>query len=177
MGLLDILAGVATVVDAFSDHNTYFNVKCENLEIFEIGSQWKGTARVYGAGEHIKTVPVNYDTVISMPAEESSRYTRRGELRRQLREWVSKNFTESINLPKEFLVLNDSENCLSFEGYAKKVDSDYYITLSSTEAQYYVSYKLNIFQDSKMLGHKDLSYYFIEPTQGRVSSVNVHDGF
>lgn len=177
MGLLDLISAAAAVVDAASGKNTYFVVKCNTLEIFEIGTQWKGTARIHGAGEHIETLKANHNTVISMPDEDSHRYTRRGELRRQLREWASKTFTKGLELPKEFLVLNDGENCLSFEGYAKKIGEDYRVTLTSNGAQYYVSYKLEIYRGSEALGHEELDYYFIQPTIATVDSVDVHDGF
>lgn len=177
MGFLDVLFGVAEIVDALSDNSDYFRVTCSTLEVFEIGTTWKGTARVSGAGEHIETKKVWYSTKLEMPKEGNSKYTRRGILRKNLYSWVSETFANGVSMPKEAIVLNDSENCLSCEGFAKKVDDKYVITNNQSNAQFYVAYKLNVSKDSNTLGHEDLRYYFKAETTARVTSVDVKDGF
>ena len=170
MGFLDFL-------DAITDDNTYFNVECTTLEIFEIGTTWKGTARVHGAGNHIETKKVSYQTRVAMPSEDSGNYTRRGWLRKDLRKWAGKTFGTGSELPRESIVLNTTENCLSCEGYAKKVGDTYVLTTKESEAQYYLAYKLNIYKDGNQLGHEDLDYYFKADTQGYVTNVSVKDGW
>lgn len=177
MGLLDILFGVAEIVDTLSDKNTYFDVKCKNLEIFEIGTNWVGTARVHVAGKHLKTQKVNYTTKISMPYEAPSHSTKRDVLRKNLLNWVSDTFVNGRKLPKECIVLNPQENYLSYEAFAKKNGEDYTITFDPNEAEYYLSFKLNVYKETKVLNFEDLDYYFKAETTARVTSVDVRDGF
>lgn len=177
MGFLDFLGEVAMVVDALSDNDTHFNVTCNTLEIFEIGTTWKGTARVHGAGEHVRTEKVNYSTTVTMPEEDSHDYTRRGLLRKELREWCGKTFANKSTVTKETIVLNDGENCLTCEGFIRKVGDKWVLTNNSHEAEYYGAYKLYITKEGKDVGHKDLEYLFMAETLGYVSSVDVHEGF
>lgn len=177
MGLLDILCGVAEIVDTLSDKNTYFEIKCNTLEVFEIGTHWVGTARLQGAGEHLQTEKVNFSTKIAMPYEAPSRSTKRDVLRKNLLNWASGTFAKGDKLPKESIVLNPQENCLSCEGFAKKVGNNYEIVTDTTVADCYVSYKLIISKDSSVLGHEDLNYYFKEATTARITSVDVKNGF
>lgn len=177
MGFLDFLAGVAHVADTLSDHNTYFQVNCNTLEIFEIGTTWKGTARVHGAGNHIRTEKVDYSTTITMPPEDSQDYTRRGSLRKELREWCGKTFANKSTVTKETIVLNEGENCLSCEGFIKKVNGKWVLTNNPNEAEYFGAYKLYLTKEGKDVGYEDLEYLFKADTLGYVSSVSVHDGF
>lgn len=177
MGFLDFLLGAAEIVDALSDKNTYFNVTCDTLEIFEIGTAWEGTARVHAAGKHLKTETVSYSTTIAMPEEGNANYTRRGLLRKNLREWCGKTFANKSTVSKETIVLNKGENCLSCEGFIKKSDGKWIIVNNSRDAEYYGAYKLYLKQGGNDVGHEDLEYYFEAATLGYISSVDVHDGF
>ena len=177
MGFFDFLLEVASVASAFADHDTHFQVTCDTLEIFKIGNNWKGTARVHGAGEYVRTEMVNYSTTITMPAEESQNYTRRGLLRKSLREWCGKTFANKSTVSKETIVLNNGENCLSCEGFIKKVNGKWIITTNSKDAEYYGAYKLYFTKEGEDVGYEDLEYYFMADTLAYVSSVSVHDGF
>ena len=151
-----------------------------NVEIFETGEHWEGTARVHGAGKHIKTQAVSYQTTIAYPnKDDNARYTRRGMLRKDLREWLAKNFSSLSSIPKEAVVLNPSESCLSFEGFAKKENGKWMVTPNAYNATNFVSYKLFVYEKEghKAVGHDELSYPFKEDTLGYVSSVDVSDGF
>lgn len=177
MGLLDVLFVAADIIDMFSDHDTHFEVTCDTLELFEIGTSWKGTARVHGAGAHVCTQSVNYSTTVSMPNEDDHNRTKRGILRDQLRNWASKTFAGGVSLPKEAIVLNESENCLSCEGFVKQVGNQWVITPNMHGAKYYGAYKLFLAKGTEAVGHEELEYLFIAPTVGYVSSVDVSDGF
>lgn len=177
MGFLDFLLGAAEVIDAFTDHDTHFKVTCDTLELFEIGTSWKGTARVHGAGAHIRTEAVNYTTTVTMPNEDDYNRTKRNILRDRLRKWASETFANGLTLPKESIVLNDSENCLSCEGFVKQISNRWVITTNMGDAQYYGAYKLFFEKSGESLGYEELDYLFKAPTVGYVSSVDVHDGF
>ncbi len=177
MGLFDILLGVAEVVDALSDNDTHFDVHCSTLELFEIGTTWNGTARVHGAGNHIRTEKVNYSTTVTMPKEDTNKNTRRGLLRKELREWCGETFANKSTVTKETIVLNDSENCLSCEGYVKKVDVKWILTNSPHNAECYGAYKLYFTKKGEAVGYEDLKYLFMEDTLGYVTSVDVKEGF
>lgn len=177
MGILDILLGAAQIVDALSDNNTYFKVTCDTLEIFEIGTTWEGTARVHSAGKHLRTETVSYSTTIAMPKEGNSNYTRRGLLRKNLREWCGQTFANKSTVSKETIVLNKGENCLSCEGFIKKTSGKWIITNNSKDAEYYGAYKLYLTKEGQDVGYEDLEYYFEADTLGYISSVDVHDGF
>lgn len=177
MGFLDFLFGAAEVIDAFTDHDTHFNVTCDTLELFEIGTSWKGTARVHGAGSHVRTQAVNYTTTVTMPYEDNYNRTKRSILRDQLRNWASKTFADGFTLPKEAIVLNESENCLSCEGFLKQVGSKWVITTNMREATYYGAYKLFLTKGTESVGYEELEYLFKAPTVGYVSSVDVSEGF
>ena len=174
MGFLDVLLGVAEVVDALTDKDTHYQVSWKTLELFEIGTTWKGTARVHGAGEHIRTVKVNYSTTVTMPAEESHSYTRRGLLRKDLREWCGKEFANKNTVTKETIVLNKGENCLSCEGFVKQVNDKWILTNSAESAEYYGAFKLYLTKGGDDVGYEDLEYLFMADTLGYVTSVDVH---
>ena len=180
MGFLDFLGFVAEVADSFSGDCKYYIVECDTVEIFEIGEHWVGTARVHGAGKHIKTQSVSYQTTIAYPnKDDNSRYTRRGMLRKDLREWLAENFSTLNSIPKEAVVLNSSEQCLSFEGFANNKNGKWLVVPNGNNATNFVSYKLFVYERDghKMVGHDELSYLFKEDTIGYVSSVDVKDGF
>lgn len=174
MGFMDFLVGV---MDVLTDHDTHFKVSCDTLEIFEIGTTWKGTARVHGAGNHIRTEHVDFSTTVTMPDEDDYNRTRRSILRDRLRKWASETLANGTTLPKEAIVLNESENCLSCEGFVKQVGKKWVITTSMREAKYYGAYKLFLSKNGEELGYEELEYFFKAPTVGYVSSVDVHDGF
>ena len=173
MGFFDFLLDVATVVDAFADKDTHYHVNCNTLEIFKIGTTWKGTARVHGAGEHLRTEKVNYSTTVTMPEEDSCHYTRRGLLRKDLREWCGKTFANKSTVTKETIILNDGENCLSCEGFLKRAGEKWILTNNSLDAEYYGAFKLYLTKEGKDIGHEELEYLFIEDTIGYVTSVSV----
>lgn len=176
--LFDVVDVVSDPVSALNDRT--FKVTCSTLEIFEIGTQWEGTARVRGAGEHIRTEKVYYSTSITLPyRDDDSRYTRRGLLRKQLRDWLGSELSTDSKITKESVVLNSHENCLSFQGYIKKVGSKWMLVDDVNDARYYGSYKLFLTDshDDSKVGHEELSYLFMEETQGYVTRVDVKDGF
>lgn len=175
MGLLDFLFVVADTIDTFSDHDTHFKVTCDTLELFEIGTSWQGTARVHGAGSHIRTQAVSYATTVTMPHEDDHDRTKRSILRDRLRKWASETFADGSMLPKEAIVLNDSENCLSCEGFVKQVGNQWIITTNMQDAKYYGAYKLFLKKSGETVGYEELAYLFKAPTVGYVSSVDVHD--
>lgn len=177
MGFWDLLLGAAEIIDAFTDHDTHFKVTCNTLELFEVGTSWKGTARIHGAGAHVRTETVDYSTTVTMPEEDNYNRTKRSILRDQLRKWASKTFADGSTLPKEAIVLNDAENCLSCEGFVKHVGDQWIITTNMKEAQYYGAYKLFFEKGGECVGYEELEYLFKAPTVGYVSSVDVHDGF
>lgn len=177
MGLFDFLSDVVDVLDELTDNDTHYRVSCDTLEIFEIGTTWKGTARVHGAGEHVRTEKVDYSTIVTMPEEDTHDYTRRGLLRKDLREWCGRTFANKSTVTKETIVLNDGEDCLSCQGFIKKVENKWILTTNSHEAEYYGAYKLYLTKDGKDVGHEDLDYLFMADTLGYVSSVNVKEGF
>ena len=113
MAFLELLGLVADIISAFSDHDTHFDVTCDTLELFEISSSWRGTARISGAGNHIRTESVSFSTKVSMPDENESNHTKRDILRERLQKWASESFADAGTLPKDAIVLNSSENCLS----------------------------------------------------------------
>lgn len=177
MGFLDTILEVANM---FIDNDRKFNVSCKTLEVFEIGTQWKGTARVHGAGEHVETISVSYETTITLPYEDNdSRYTRRGLLRKQLRDWAGNTFSNDNNITKENVVLNPSENCLSIEGFAKRVGNTWKLVDDSYNATNFCSYKLFLTdaQNGSKVGHEELKELFMAETLGRVTSVDVTEGF
>lgn len=179
MGLLDILGTVATVADMFIDHDEKFIVKCDTIEVFQIGDSWQGTVRVHGAGTHVSSDSVSYSTTIKLPESGNTTYTPRGLLRKQLRDWLGEKFSIEGSIPKEAVVLNASENCLSFEGYAKKVSGIWKMTSSLNSATHFVAYKLFVYHENnkQAVGHDELFELFKAPTVGYVTSVDVHDGF
>ena len=177
MSFLDLLLGAAEIIDTFADHDTHFKVTCDTLELFEVGTSWKGTARVHGAGAHLRTENVSYTTKVTMPDEDDYNRTKRSILRDRLRKWASEAFADGSVLPKEAIVLNDSENCLSCEGFIKQVGDRWVITTNVKEAQYYGAYKLFFEKDGECVGYEELEYLFKAPTVGYVSSVDVNDGF
>ena len=120
MGFLKFLGELAK--DFLEPSGTKYNVECKSFELFEIGTVWRGTARVHGAGAHVETVSVNVTTTVFLPDHsDNSKYTERGLLRRDLREWAGKEFALSGEISRDMVILNDGENCLSVEGYVKKV--------------------------------------------------------
>ena len=173
------------VVDVLSDpvsamYDKKYQVSCTTLEIFEIGSQWRGTARIHGAGEHIKTVKVNYETTITLPyRDDDSRYTRRGLLRKQLREWVADTFTQENIISKESIILNPSENCLSVEGFGIITNGKWMLVNDAIDATNFCSFKLSLTDttDDSRVGYNKLNELFMEDTLGYVSSVDVSEGF
>lgn len=182
MGLFDILLDVADVLSdpASAMHDKKYKVSCTTLEIFEIGTQWKGTARVHGAGEHVKTVKVNYQTTITLPyRDDDSRYTRRGLLRKQLREWVADTFTQENIISKESIILNPSENCLSVEGFGIITNGKWMLVDDAIDATNFCSFKLSLTdtEDDSRVGYNKLNELFMEDTLGYVSSVDVSEGF
>lgn len=177
MGFLDLLLTAAEVVDALSDHSTPYDFKCDTLELFEIGTKWQGTARVHGAGTHVATEQVSFSETLTMPDENERNLTRRGVLRDKFRKWCGKEFSEGGALPKEAIVLNHGENCLSCEGFVKKTSKGWVITNHANGAKYYGSYKIFVSSKGKPLGYEDLEYLFKAETVARISSVDVHDGF
>ena len=177
MGLFDVLLGVASVLDAFSDDSEKFEIECNSLELFEIGTSWQGTARVHGAGNHIRTEKKYIKDSVLMPKEDTHDHTRRYILRENMLKWAIDTLANGKAVSKDHLVLNPNEDCLSFEGFMKKDGNSYRITTNASEADYYGSYKLTIYKDNKMLSYEDLHYYFKADTVGYVSSVNVSDGF
>lgn len=177
MGFLDFLLAAVDIVDTFTDHDTHFHVTCNTLELFEVGTSWKGTARVHGAGAHVRTETVDYSTTVTMPEEDNYNRTKRSILRDRLRDWASKTFAEGRTLPKEAIVLNESENCLSCEGFVKQVGNRWVITTSMYDAKYYGAYKLFLTKGTESVGYEELEYLFKAPTVGYVSSVDVSDGF
>lgn len=173
MGFFDFLGDVVDAIDELTDNDTHYRVNCKVLELFEIGTTWKGTARVHGAGAHFNTIDVDYTTTITMPAEESHDYTRRGLLRKDLREWCGRTFANKSTVTKETIILNESEDCLSCEGFVKKIGDKWILTNNSHEAEYYGAYKLYLTQNGKDVGHEDLDYLFMADTLGYVSDVSV----
>lgn len=180
MGFLDFLVAAAEVVDLFSGNGgSKYSVKCECLELFEIGTTWKGTARIHGAGKHLETIKMNDSTTLVLPnKDDDSRYTPRGLLRKDLREWVGKMYALCGSISKEMVVLNDGENCLTIEGFVKKIDGNWKLVNTSSDATHFGAYKLNVVDnENKPVGHEDLKYLFKADTLGRVVSVDVTDGF
>ena len=177
MGFLDFLLLAADVVDTFTDHDTHFKITCDTLELFEIGTTWKGTARIHGAGAHIQTQTVSYITTVTMPNEDDYNRTKRSILRDRLRKWASETFADGDMLPKEAIVLNETENCLSCEGFVKQIGNKWIITTNIRDAKYYGSYKLFVERSGESIGYEELEYLFKAPTVGYVSSVDVTDGF
>ncbi len=179
MGFFDILLGAASIIDALSDSGEHFSVTCNTVEVFKIGDHWQGTARIHGAGEHVSTEHVSYNTVITLPKEGNSNYTPRGLLRKSLREWLGENFSTEKSIPKDAIVLNPSENCLSFEGFAKKQAGRWMMVPDYSSATNYVAYKLTLRNKDKntAVGHDELFELFKAETIARVSRVDVKDGF
>ena len=177
MAFLELLGVVADIISAFSDHDTHFDVTCDTLELFELSSSWRGTARISGAGNHVRTESVSFSTRVSMPDENEHNRTKRDILRDRLRKWASESFAETGTLPKEAIVLNPSENCLSCEGFVRFKDNRWVITPTSHGATHYGAYKLYFKKGSEAVGHEDLEYLFKAPTTARVSSVDIKDGF
>ena len=125
----------------------------------------------------MRTIAVDYSTTVTMPKEDDLDCTRRGILRRRLREWCGKTFANKSTVAKEVIVLNDDENCLSCQGFVKEIDGKWIITNDSRDATHYGAYKLFITKGGEDVGHEDLNYYFMADTVGYVTSVDVHDGF
>lgn len=171
MGIMDLFLSAVTIADALSDKSEYFDVKCNVVEVFKIGDSWQGTARVHGAGSHVSSDSVNYSTTIKLPDESHGSYTERGLLRKELFTWLGNNFSVEGSVPKEALVLNPSENCLSFEGFAKKLGGKWMVTANEYTATNYVSYRLVVSRkkDGKILGHDELDYLFKKPTTAYVT--------
>lgn len=177
MGLLDTILEVANM---FIDNDRKFKVSCTTAEVFEIGTQWKGTARIHVAGEHIETINVHYETTITLPyKDDDAHYTRRGLLRKQFREWAGNTFSADGKIAKENVVLNPSENCLSVEGFTRRFGSKWLIVDNASDASHFCSYKvfLTDAQNNSKVGHDELDELFMEATLGRVTSVAVKDGF
>ena len=180
MDFFDFLGGMATILDATSGPSgKKYTVECESFELFEIGTTWRGTVRVQGAGRHLETITVDATTTVFLPdRSDNSQYTERGLLRKDFREWVGKNFSLSGSIAKDMVMVNEGENCLSIEGYVKKVNGTWKFTSGSGSATNYGAYKL-ILTDEKgnLVGNEELFYLFKADTLGRVSSVDVSDGF
>lgn len=182
MGFGDILFGALEIVSALSDiadSKQIYTAKCTSLEIFEIGTEWRGTARVHGAGRHVKTERMNLSKKLTLPKEGTSQYTPRGLLRRDFRNWAGDTMTANKKpLTKDAVVINDSESCLSVEGFIKKVDGKWLLTTNANDAQYYGSYKIALIDErDTQVDYKELVYLFKAETLGRVSSVDVTDDF
>ena len=177
MGFMDFVLAALNVADMFADHDTHFEVTCDTLEIFEIGTSWRGTARVHGAGAHLRTESVDYTTRLTMPEEDDYNRTRRSILRDRLLKWASDTFADGAALPKEAIVLNESENCISCEGFAKQVGGRWVITTSMRDAKCYCSYKLFLETGGKSVGYEELHRLFKADTVGYVTQVDVRDGF
>lgn len=182
MGFGDILFGALEIVSALSDiadSKQICTAKCTSLEIFEIGTEWRGTARVHGAGRHVKTEKMNLTKKLTLPKEGTSQYTPRGLLRRDFRAWAGENMAANKKpLTKDAVVLNDSESCLSVEGFIKKADGKWLLTITANDAQYYGSFKVVLIDEhNTQVDHKELHYLFKAETLGRVSSIDVTDSF
>ena len=180
MGFLEFLGGAAMVLDALSGPSgKKYDVECESFELFEKGTTWRGTARVHGAGEHLETIKVNASTTLFLPDHtDSSKYTERGLLRKDLREWAGEEFALLKVISKDMVVLNEGENCLSIEGFVKKVDGKWKIVNDAGKGTHYGAYKLCFTErNGDAVGYEELHYLFKADTVGRVTSVDVHDGF
>ena len=177
MGLFDFLFEVAGAVDELKGTKRY-TAKCETFELFEIGSTWRGTARVKGPGNHIETIDMNISKELELPYEGTYQYTPRGLLRKSFRKWIGENFAYSGNIAKEMVMLNDDESCLSVDGYVKKVGGKWKLLNSSSGATNYGSFKVFVYdRNGDIVGHEELSYLFLEDTLGYITSVDVTDGF
>lgn len=182
MGFGDFLFGAFEIVSSLSDITSskqIYTAKCTTLEIFEISNEWKGTARVHNAGCHIKTEKMDLSKKLILPKEGNSQYTPRGLLRRDFRKWAGETITDSkMPLTKDAVIINDSENYLSVEGFIRKVDGKWLITTNVNDAQYYGAYKVALINEQNtQVDRKELIYLFKEETQGRISVVDVRDGF
>jgi len=172
MGFLDFLAGAVEVADTLIDKSEYYYVQCDTVEVFELGEIWQGTARIHGAGKHISTDRASYSNTFMLYDGQD-----REGMRDKFRKWLADTFSSEYSAPDEALVLNSSENCLSFEGFAKKDSGKWMITSSYQSASNYVSYKLFVYKQKKknsldgktILGRKELSYLFMDATKIRVS--------
>ena len=180
MSFFDVLLGIASVADALSGPSgKKYDVTCDSFELFEKGTSWKGTARVQGAGAHVETINVNFSTTLFLPDHsDNSRYTERGLLRKDLREWAGKEFAQSQTISKDMIVLNDGENCLSIEGFVKKVNGKWVLVNDAGRGTHYGAYKLCFAEKGgSVIGHDELFYLFKAETIGRITSVDVQDGF
>lgn len=180
MGFLDLLVtgltAYETVSNIVSGDSKYYKVKCRNVEVFELREVWRGTAKVYEAGEHISSDSTCYNDKIAYPnKDDNSRYTRRGVLRKNLRESLANYYSLGQAIDKESIILNPSEDCLSLEGFAKKVNGKWMLTKNASNATNYVSYKLFFAEEStnKPVRNEELRYLFIEETLGRITRVDV----
>lgn len=176
MGFLDFLVGAATIVDAVSGFSdTRYNVECKTFELFEIGTTWRGTARVHGAGNHLETIKMNTSTTITKPHNSDAP---RSLMRDELRNWAGKNFAYSGSISKDMIVINEGENCISIDGYVKKINGQWKLVNSPANATNFGSFKLYVSESNgKEIGYEELVYLFKEATTARISSVDVTDGF
>ncbi len=176
MGLLDFLLEVADVLT--SESGKKYTASCETFELFEIGTTWRGTARIHGAGNHLETIKMNISNSLTLPDEGTVDHTPRGLLRRDFLKWASENFAYSGNIAKDMIILNEGENCLSVEGYVKKRSDSWKLVSSSADATHYGAFKVYLYdKNGAMVGHTELSHLFLEATRGYVTSVDVTDGF
>lgn len=166
MGFLDFLTVAAGVVDILSGKPKY-TITCEILELFEAGTTWVGTARVHGAGRHLSTEHVNFSTSFEDNGPEDAR--------EKVRKWAEDSFANGGSLPKGKIILNEYEDCLSCDGFVKKVNGKW--TMQKQPTNHYASFKLYVTRENKALGYDELKRVFIAPTTARITNVDVHDGF
>lgn len=180
MDIFNFLGSAAMFLDALSGPSgKKYDVSCESFELFEKGTTWRGTARVHGAGAHLETIMVNANTTLFLPdRSDNSQYTPRGLLRKSLREWAGQQFAFLGTISKDMVVLNEGENCLSIEGFVKKVNDKWKLVNDAGKGTHYGAYKLCLTEkNGSVIGYEELYHLFKADTIGRVSSVDVHDGF
>lgn len=161
MGLLDFMAEVYQVSSNMRDlKGVDYDVSCTHAELFEISTVWKGTARMYGAGNHIQTIPANYSTTINVPTEKG--IVQRDDLRKSMKQWLSKTFFAGNVIPRGCIVLNEAENCLSCEGFAKDNAGKWLVTNSAASATRFISFKIFLSLNGNEIDHDELYRLFYE---------------
>ncbi len=174
MGFFDLVSGIADIMSGVTPE---VQLVCNTLELFELGTTWRGTARVHGAGRHIATEKVNYSTTASGMGRDYDYHQNATYMRRDLMDWANASFTNGVKLPEEAIVLNEGENCLTCEGFVKKVGGKWVITPNASEAEYYGAFKIIGTQNGTVLGNKDLDHWFKCHTKTRIMSIDITDGF
>lgn len=156
-GLGELVLDLILLGEDLKDKGHPYRIEAKTVEVFELSNKWKGTVRSSGAGRHISTQKIDCCTNITLSKDKDI-----DSFRKEFRRWVGKNFSNEDIIPKDCVKLNANENCLSVEGYAKKVNNKWRIVFNTSDASNYIAIKINAYDKNNILERAQLNRLFVE---------------